>query len=86
MLTTTIMAIRSPVIICPAMNENMWLNPIVQENAEKLKRHGYRFVEPEYGEMACGGKGWGRLAGLGKIVDEATAAAREIDEKRESGL
>jgi len=35
MLTTTIMAVKAPVVICPAMNENMWLNPIVQENVSK---------------------------------------------------
>lgn len=68
MLTTTIMAVKAPTIICPAMNENMWLNPIVQENVAKLKRNGYLFVDPEYGEMACGGEGWGRLARLDKIV------------------
>jgi phosphopantothenoylcysteine decarboxylase/phosphopantothenate--cysteine ligase len=68
MLTTTIMAVKAPTIICPAMNENMWLNPIVQENVAKLKRNGYFFVDPEYGEMACGGEGWGRLARLDKIV------------------
>jgi len=68
MLSTTIMAVKAPTIICPAMNENMWLNPIVQENVAKLKRNGYLFVDPEYGEMACGGEGWGRLARLDKIV------------------
>lgn len=68
LLTTTIMAVKAPVVICPAMNENMWLNPIVQQNVEKLKGLGYQFVEPEYGEMACGGEGWGRLARLDKIV------------------
>ena len=68
LLTTTVMALKVPVIICPAMNENMWLNPIVQENVAKLRRLNYHFVEPEYGEMACGGEGWGRLARLDKIV------------------
>lgn len=68
MLTTTIMAARAPTIICPAMNENMWWNAIVQENVAKLKRNGYLFVDPEYGEMACGGEGWARLARLDKIV------------------
>ncbi len=61
MLTTILMATKSPTIICPAMNESMWLNPIVQENVEKLKRDGYIFVDPEYGEMACGGEGWVRF-------------------------
>ncbi|MDZ7291581.1 MAG: hypothetical protein ONB44_16515 [candidate division KSB1 bacterium] len=81
MLTTTIMAVKAPVVICPAMNENMWLNPIVQENVDKLKRLGYRFVDPEYGEMACGGEGWGRLARLDKIVAVLLQIAKELDEK-----
>lgn len=79
MLTTILMATKSPTIICPAMNENMWLNSIVQENVEKLKRHGYIFVEPEYGEMACGGEGWGRLARLDKILLQVMETAKEID-------
>jgi len=77
LLTTTVMACRAPVILCPAMNEAMWLNPIVRENVEKLKRHGYRFVDPEYGEMACGGEGWGRLARLDRIVVACIEAVKE---------
>ena len=79
MLSTTIMAMRAPVVICPAMNENMWLNPIVQENVRKLKTHGYHFVDPEYGEMACGGEGWGRLARLDVILRTVIRVARELD-------
>ena len=82
MLTTTMMAVKAPVLICPAMNENMWLNPIVQENVQKLKRLRYRFVDPEYGEMACGGEGWGRLASLQKIVAATIEIAGEIDGRR----
>jgi len=81
MLTTTVMAMKAPVIICPAMNENMWLNPIVQENVRKLKAYGYPFVDPEYGEMACGGKGWGRLARLDAILRTVIDVARELDER-----
>ena len=84
MLTTTIMAMRAPVIVCPAMNENMWLNPIVQENVRKLKSHGYPFVDPEYGEMACGGKGWGRLARLDVILSKVIEMARELDTRSEA--
>ncbi len=81
MLTTTIMAVKAPVVICPAMNENMWLNPIVQENVNKLKRLGYHFVDPEYGEMACGGEGWGRLARLDKIVAAVIEVTNQLDAK-----
>lgn len=79
MLTTTLMAVKGPRIVCPAMNANMWHDSIVQENVRKLHRHGYRFVDPEYGEMACGGEGWGRLARLDRIVTEVMAACRELD-------
>ncbi len=70
MLSTTIMAATAPVVFCPAMNDKMWANKILQENVKKLKEHGYYFVEPEYGRMACGGEGMGRLAGINSIVDK----------------
>ena len=69
LLTTSITATIAPVLICPAMNVKMWKNPITQENVKKLKKLNYRFVEPEYGELACGYKGFGRLANLKKIMD-----------------
>lgn len=69
LLTTCITATIAPVLICPAMNVKMWRNPIVQENVKRLKRVGYHFVEPEYGELACGYKGVGRLADLKKIIE-----------------
>lgn len=81
LLTTTIMAVKAPLVMCPAMNENMWLNPITQENVAKLKRLGYGFVDPEYGEMACGGEGWGRLARLDTIVSAVIDAANQLDAK-----
>src|SRR3989338_4806660 len=69
LLSTSIMATNAPVLICPAMNVKMWKNQIMQENVKKLKKLNYHFVEPEYGELACGYKGVGRLAKLGKIVE-----------------
>lgn len=79
LLTTTIMAVKKPVVVCPAMNENMWLNPIVQGNVRKLKQFGYHFVDPEYGEMACGGEGWGRLARLDRIVAFLANLCRQME-------
>jgi len=70
LLTTIIIATKSPVVICPAMNDKMWSNPIVQENVKKLKKYGYYFVDPQYGEMACGGRGIGRLADIETIIDK----------------
>lgn len=66
MLTTTVMAATCKKIIAPAMNHNMYHNPIVQENIEKLKSHGYEIVEPVKGMLA------NRDIGDGKLPDEET--------------
>ena len=68
LLTTSVIATIAPVLVCPAMNVKMWKNPIVQENVKKLKKLNYHFVEPEYGELACGYIGMGRLAKLERIL------------------
>ncbi len=70
LLTTTIMAADVPVLICPAMNNRMFANPLVKTNIAKLAGHGYFFVEPGYGELACKSEGQGRLAEITDIVDE----------------
>lgn len=62
MLTTTIMATKAPVIFAPAMNVNMYTNPIVQDNIQKLKEYGYDFIYPTAGRLACGDIGEGKLA------------------------
>lgn len=69
MVSTTIMATKAPVIIVPAMNTNMYENPIVQENIQKLKSLGYVFMEPDSGLLACGTEGRGRLPEPEKIVE-----------------
>ena len=61
MLTTTIMACPCPKIVSPAMNHNMYHNPIVQDNIEKLRRYGYEIVAPDYGMLANGDSGDGRM-------------------------
>ena len=68
LLSTSITATIAPVLICPAMNVKMWKNPIVQDNVKRLKNLNYHFAEPEYGELACGYKGVGRLAEHEKIL------------------
>ena len=73
LLSTSIMATSATVLICPAMNVKMWKNPIMQGNIKKLRDLNYEFVEPEYGDLACGYKGMGRLANLDKIVDRIKA-------------
>lgn len=61
MLTTTVMACTCKKIISPAMNHNMFHDPIVQDNIEKLKRFGYGIVEPDTGMLANGDSGDGRM-------------------------
>ena len=69
MLTTTVMATTGKVLIAPAMNTNMYKNPILQKNINTLKELGYNFVNPESGRLACGDVGEGKLASPEKIVD-----------------
>lgn len=69
-LTTTALAVTCPIIICPAMNVNMWNNPIVQENLEKLQKRGFYIVNPVKGMLACGYEGMGRLADNQTIKQE----------------
>jgi phosphopantothenoylcysteine decarboxylase/phosphopantothenate--cysteine ligase len=69
MLSTTIMASKAPVVFAPAMNTNMYENPIVQQNIEKLKSFGYRFIQPASGRLACGDLGKGKLPEPKHITD-----------------
>ena len=69
LLSTSITATIAPVLICPAMNVKMWKNPIVKDNVKKLKSLNYHFAEPEYGDLACGYRGVGRLASPKKILE-----------------
>lgn len=61
MLTTTVMACRCKILISPAMNTNMFENPIVQDNLAKLRRFGYTVIEPDSGYLACGDTGMGKM-------------------------
>ena len=61
MLTTTIMACKAPKLISPAMNTNMFENPIVQDNLEKLRSYGYEVIQPASGYLACGDTGAGKM-------------------------
>ncbi len=69
LLTTVVMATKAPVLICPAMNVNMWENPVLQNNILTLKKTGCFFIEPETGDLACGVQAKGRLANLDNIID-----------------
>lgn len=62
LLSTTLLAVTCPVVICPAMNVRMYAHPVVQANLHRLKELGYYILEPEEGRLACGTRGRGRLA------------------------
>lgn len=61
MLSTTILATKAPVYMAPAMNTNMYENPITQRNIAELKSRGFHIIEPAAGHLACGTSGKGRL-------------------------
>ena len=61
LLLSTACAFSKPILLAPAMNNNMWNNPFVQENLQKLKSHGYHILEPETGYLACGVNAIGRM-------------------------
>lgn len=61
MLTTTVMACTCKKIIAPAMNTQMYINPIVQDNMKKLESYGYEVITPDTGVLACGDVGLGKM-------------------------
>ena len=67
MLTTTFLAAKCPKVICPAMNTNMYENPVTQRNLKMATDLGYEIIEPEKGYLACGDVGTGKLADIAYI-------------------
>lgn len=61
MLTTTVLACRCPKLIAPAMNTNMYENPVTQDNLDTLRRYGWEVISPACGRLACGAVGAGKL-------------------------
>jgi len=85
MVSLTVLATRAPIIIAPAMNDNMFDNPVTQENLARLKARGFIIVDPGYGRLASGAKGKGRLAELDKIIaaiQGALGASADLAGKR----
>ncbi|MCF2670140.1 bifunctional phosphopantothenoylcysteine decarboxylase/phosphopantothenate--cysteine ligase CoaBC [Butyricicoccus pullicaecorum] len=68
MVSTTLMATRAPIVMAPAMNTNMYENPVVQQNMELLRERGVCFAAPVSGHLACGDTGSGKLADPADIV------------------
>jgi phosphopantothenoylcysteine decarboxylase/phosphopantothenate--cysteine ligase len=69
MIGTVVLATQAPVIIAPAMNDNMYRNTVTQQNVAALKKRGFTFIGPEYGRLASGKIGKGRLADTFKIIE-----------------
>ncbi|MCX7780350.1 MAG: bifunctional phosphopantothenoylcysteine decarboxylase/phosphopantothenate--cysteine ligase CoaBC [Negativicutes bacterium] len=80
MLSTTVMATRAPVVLAPAMNTNMYLNPIVQANLHKLQSLGYHVIEPACGLLACGVEGPGRLPEPAEIADYVATILNSVQD------
>ena len=73
LVSLMIAAAACPVVFAPAMNNRMWENPINQENVAKLKGHGYQFIGPAEGWLACRNVGAGRLSEAAAIVEQVSA-------------
>jgi phosphopantothenoylcysteine decarboxylase/phosphopantothenate--cysteine ligase len=69
LLTTVILAATRPILLCPAMNAEMWANPVVQGNLARLQGRGFQVMEPAAGSLACGAVGPGRLPEPEVIVE-----------------
>ena len=69
MLTATVLAARCPILVCPAMDHDMYIHPATKNNIEILRSYGYEIMEPEHGELASGLIGEGRLPEPETILD-----------------
>ena len=80
-LSTLMLAVTAPVVICPAMNTHMYEHPAVQRNLDILQGYGFHIVEPDAGSLACGTVGPGRLATPENICEEAASILTPKDLK-----
>jgi phosphopantothenoylcysteine decarboxylase/phosphopantothenate--cysteine ligase len=78
-LSTLYLAFRGPVVLAPAMNNNMWEHPATRANLETLRSRGHSIVDPDDGFLACGTIGPGRLAENDKIIAAVEAAVHSRD-------
>lgn len=69
MLSTTFLAMKCPVLVSPAMNVNMFTNPVVQDNLKALERNGIEVIQPDDGYLACGYTGKGKLPSESVLLD-----------------
>ena len=86
LLTNTVLASTSPLVVAPAMHTEMWQHPATQANARRLDERGVTFVGPESGRLTGTDEGPGRLADPDEIVNVILAAARSGRRRREAAL
>jgi len=67
---TCMIAANKPINLAPAMNKEMWANPLIQNNVQKLKDLGHHFIGPDNGSLACGEYGSGRLVDPHEIINQ----------------
>lgn len=79
LLTTVLLATRAPVVVAPAMNVHMYENVVVKENLASLGRRGWTIVEPDFGSLACGYEGPGRLPDADILVEAVGRAVSPAD-------
>jgi phosphopantothenoylcysteine decarboxylase/phosphopantothenate--cysteine ligase len=83
LLSTTLCACwQKPVVVAPAMNENMWNNPAVQWNIKSLREMGFEIVGPETGRLACGSEGVGRMSEPQDILKAIEKIAAKIKRRK----
>ena len=85
MLTTTVLAATCHKIVAPAMNTNMYLNPITQDNIAKLKAYGFEVIEPAEGLLACGDEGLGKMPEpeiLMGYLEKAMGRTKDLEGKK----
>jgi len=82
LLTSTVLACKSPKVIAPAMNTAMWENPIVQRNIEILRSYGFTVLRTEKGLLACGDVGYGRMLSPDRILQYALRELRATSQWR----
>lgn len=85
MATTTILACKCPKIVSPAMNTNMFENPILQDNLDTLKKYGMTVIDPAVGQLACRTSGAGKMPECEELLDyilQAIACAKDLAGKK----
>lgn len=85
MLTTSVLACKCPKLIAPAMNTNMWENPVTQDNIALLKKYGWEVIPPATGRLACGAVGAGKLPEPDLIIEyilRAIATPKDLTGKK----